>query len=396
MLRPRTLLWILLAVIAVGALAYGFMFKQVDAAVSHAERGDFRVTIREEGRTRLKDRFVIDAPVQAETRRIELEVGDRVEEGQALVTLVPTASTPLDPRSRAEARERVSAAEASLTAARERIEAARAESDYAEARDRRMERLFGSGEVSREQRDQAEAEQRRTAASLRSAEFSAKVAEHELAQARAALRSVTQGSRGGETMTLKSPVAGAVLRVHHESAGVVRASEPLIEIGDPLALEVEVDVLSHHAVQIGQGMRVEFERWGGDRPLEGQVRVVEPVGFTKISALGVEEQRVWVISDFTDDAEDWRRLGDGYRVEAVFIVWEGEDILQVPTSALFRQGDDWAVFAVEGGRAEIRVVEIGRRSGLATEIVSGLEPGETVLSHPTDQIEEGVRIRERD
>jgi HlyD family secretion protein len=186
-----------------------------------------------------------------------------------------------------------------------------------------------------------------------------------------------------------------VLKRFRESEGVVNAGDSLLEIGSPRTLEVEVEVLSFDAVRISPGTRVFFERWGGEKPLEGRVRTIEPFGFTKVSALGVEEQRVLVIADFTDPRELWERLGDGYRVEAVFVLWENEDVLQVPASTLFRYADGWAVFVIEEGRARRRVVEVGHRSGLTAEIVSGLTASERVIPHPGNEIEDGTELTVR-
>ena len=189
-----------------------------------------------------------------------------------------------------------------------------------------------------------------------------------------------------------SPVTGRILSLIRESEGVVNAGQPLIEVGDPGLLEVEVEVLSADAVKITPGTEVRFERWGGEGALDGVVRIVEPVGFTKISALGVEEQRVSIVADIVSPAEQWQRLGDQYRVDAVFIVWRGDNVLHVPSSALFRNGQGWAAFVVEDGVARMREVEVGQRSGLRAEIRSGLTAGETVIVHPDDSIEDGTSI----
>jgi HlyD family secretion protein len=261
----------------------------------------------------------------------------------------------------------------------------------------RIKRLYGAGTATRDALDRAEAETRRTQARRRSAEFAVEVARFELEATRTALRysAAETVPANPETVALRAPVDGRVLKIERKSEGVISAGQPLIEIGDPHALEVEVDVLSADAVRIAPGTRVLFERWGGERPLEGRVRTVEPAGFTKISALGVEEQRVWVIADITSPPEVWERLGDGYRVEASFILWEAQDVLQLPASALFRQADGWSVFIVENGKARRHSVQIGQRSGLTAEILSGLAEGETVIVHPGDTVEDGTRIRLR-
>jgi HlyD family secretion protein len=208
----------------------------------------------------------------------------------------------------------------------------------------------------------------------------------------------TAGSNGtppGETVPVRSPIDGVILKAPHECEGPVRTGEPLLEVGDTAALEIEVDVLSADAVRIKPSMKVLFDRWGEAKSLEGIVRTVEPVGFTKVSALGVEEQRVLIISDFTSPFEQWQRLGDGYRVEARFIIWHEDNILQVPASSLFRFQDGWAVFIMEGGRAIRRTVEIGQQNGLVAQILEGLQAGDQVIDHPSDEVENGIRVRER-
>jgi HlyD family secretion protein len=194
---------------------------------------------------------------------------------------------------------------------------------------------------------------------------------------------------------VRAPVGGSVLSVLHRSRGAVREGEPLLEIGDSRSLEVETDVLSSDAVRIRPGSRVRFTRWGGEGTLEGKVRTVEPAGFTKVSALGVEEQRVLVISDFVSPPGTWETMGDGYRLEAEFILWEGENVLQVPSAALFRHGEGWAVFAMDGGRARVKAVEVGERTGRGAQILSGLSEGQSVVVHPSEQVHDGVRIRAR-
>ncbi len=208
--------------------------------------------------------------------------------------------------------------------------------------------------------------------------------------------SAAEHSPGNEkAVIVRAPVSGSVLKLHHESEGVVSAGEPLLDIGNPRSLEVKAEVLSTDTVKIKKGTSVVFERWGGDKPLSGVVRVVEPAGFTKVSSLGVEEQRVLVIVDITSPREAWQRLGDGYRLDASFIIWEGDNVLQVPASALFRKGDGWALFVVEHKRARMKAVEIGQRNGLAAEIVKGLAEGEHVIVHPGDTVRDGVRVRAR-
>jgi HlyD family secretion protein len=388
---------IVLVLLVVAAIVYGLWPRPVSVDVATVKRGALQVTVDEEGKTRVVDRFVISAPVPGYVRRIELKVGDAVKREDVLVKIEPLRSVILDPRSRAEAQAQVAAAQAALLAAQEDVEAAQAEADYAAAQLQRYRLLVPKGYVSLEALQQAEAAARRTRARHTSAEFAVQVAKHELEAARTALRySVAQGEkRATEEALVRSPVDGRVLKVARESEGVVQAGEPLLEIGDPDSLEVVVDVLSADAVRISPGTRVLFERWGGGAALEGWVRRVEPVGFTKISALGVEEQRVLVLADFASPVEQWRRLGDGYRVEAKFILWESYDVLRVPTSALFRHRDDWTVFVVENGRARLRPIKLGQRGGLAAEVLSPLREGDLVVVHPDDLIEDSTRISVR-
>ncbi len=388
----RKLGWVLGAGLVVVAIAMGFMPSAVLVDTAAVERGVFEVTVREEGKTRVVERYVVSSPVSAYARRVELEVGDDVTEGEVLVYLEPLRSQVLDPRSRAAAEARVSAAQAGLLVAQQNVDAAEADADYAVSDLERVRQLQERGAMSRTALDLAEAAALRTAARLESSRRAVEVAEYEVEAAQTALRySAEQG--GGEPVPVYSPVTGRVLSRVRESEGVVSAGMPLIEVGDPGLLEVEVEVLSVDAVKIEPGTPVRFERWGGEGELEGAVRIVEPVGFTKISALGVEEQRVRVVVDFTSPPQVWSRLGDQYRVEAVFIVSRGDDVVNVPTSALFRHQDGWAVFAAVDEVARLRPVEVGRRAGLRAEIVTGLQEGETVIVHPDDSIRDGSEIR---
>jgi HlyD family secretion protein len=395
--RRKIVLLAILAAVAL-AVAYGFMPRPVAVDALEVRRGPMSVTIEEEGKTRVIDRFVVSAPVAGFARRIELNAGDPVKRGQVLVALEPLRAEVLDPRKRAEAEARVKAAEAALKEAEEEMAASRASADYAEAELRRIQGLHEKGYVSMGEFEQAETDARLAGARLRSLGFAVDVARFELEAARTALLYSAAEGTGGlkRRVAISSPVHGRVLKVQHESEGVVAAGEALIEIGDPRALEVEVEVLSDDAVRIGPGTRVLLERWGGAGPLEGRVRAVEPAGFTKVSALGVEEQRVLVISDIVSPPERWERLGDGYRVEARFILWEGEDVLQAPSSALFRHEEGWAVFVMKNGRALRRQVETGRRSGLSAEVLSGLSEGEMVIPHPDRSIEDRTRVKLRE
>jgi HlyD family secretion protein len=394
LLRRRLFLAAIAVLIAVG-LFYGFRPQPVAVDLGAASRGPLRVTVEQEGKTRVIDRYVISAPVAAYAQRIDFEVGDSVEKGAPVVRLEPMPAEVLDPRQQAAAEARVAAAKAAVKAAQQNVDAAKAGADLAQKELQRIKKLRADGHIGQDAVDKAVAEAERSRAQLRSAQFAVDTARYDMEAAQTALRYAAQPAAGKEPIMVRAPVAGRVLKIPRKSEGVVAAGQALMEIGDPRALEVEVDVLSADAVRLHPGTKVEFERWGGDGKLEGKVRVVEPVGFTKVSALGVEEQRVWVIVDFTSPASQWQSLGDGYRVEASFILWEGNDVLQVPASALFRDGDKWALFVVQRGKAVKREVKVGQRNGLRAQIVSGINAGDSVIVHPDDQVHDGVRVEAR-
>ena len=383
---------VILAVVL--GIVWGYWPRAVPVEVAEVRRAPMQVTVDEEGRTRVRDRYVVSAPVPGYVRRIELDVGDSLDAGQTIVEMEPLRSTVLDPRSRAEAEARVAAARSALAGARADVTAAEAEAEETKSEFERRERLGALERVSEEEVERASTRMRQAQASLRAARYAVEVARYDLDAANTALEfSAAQASGDpAETVIVRAPVPGSVLKLHTESEGVVAAGQPLIEIGDPSNLEVEVDVLSKDAVRIAPGTRVLLQRWGGDEDLEATVRTVEPTGFTKVSALGVEEQRVLVIADIVSPPERWQRLGDGYRVEAVFVVWSEPDVLSVPTSALFRDDGNWAVFAVRGGRATVARVEVGQNNGLEAQILSGLDAGDAVIVHPDDEVTDGVAV----
>jgi len=387
----------LIALLVIGLLVWGFWPRPVLVEVVAAKRAPLTVTVEEEGRTRVIDRYVVSAPVDGVACRIQLDVGDRVAQGQVLLSIAPLESPVLDPRSRAEAEARVAASESALEASRHKAEAAKATAAFYTAEVKRLRPLAGKGVISREALDKAEMEVRTANAALRSATHAVDVSKYELEAARTALKysAAIHSGDPAERVLVRSPITGSVLKIPRECEGPVRTGETLLEIADPALLEVEVDVLSADAVKIKPGTQVLFERWGGDGPLKGVVRTIEPGGFTKISALGVEEQRVLVIADFVSPPELWQRLGDGYRVEARFVLWYGDDVLQVPASSLFRFNNGWAVFVVENGRAKRREVSVGRRTGLAAQILDGVQRGEVVIVHPSDEVEDGRRVMQR-
>lgn len=385
---------LVLAGLAVAALVVrAYMPKPVLADLASVVRGPLLVTVDEDGRTRVKDRYVVSAPIGARMARVEFEAGDVVKAGQVVARLFPSAAPILDARTRAEAEARVAATLAARGQANAVLVRAGADLGYAQKELARKRSLAERDIIAREALDRIELRVQDAEAGLTSAEFGVRVAAQELEMARAALRRFTGRGDDRDAFEIACPVDGVVLKVLTESEGVVQAGTALLEVGDPGRLEVAVDVLSQDAVHVTPGARVAVVRWGGGRALDGHVRLVEPSAFTRVSALGVEEQRVWVVIDLDAPREMWASLGDGYRVEVRIVVWESSDVLKAPTSALFRRGDGWAVYRVEDGTARLRRVETGKRNGLEAEVISGLEAGDTVIVYPSDAVEEGVAIR---
>jgi HlyD family secretion protein len=370
----------------------------VPVDVAQVERGTLEVTVDEEGKTRVRDRFSITAPVAGRVERILLHQGDAIETGTVAARIHPL---PLDPRTRAEATARLAAAEATRREADAGVERAGAALDQATRAATRARGLASKGVLSSQDFELAELAESLRQKELEASTFAARAAEFDVEAARAALLApeveadgvVVPGDGGlPSCVELRSPIDGRVLRVLEESERFVRVGEPLVELGDPSALEIVIDVLSTEAVKVKAGNRVRIEDWGGEGTLDARVRMVEPSGVTKISALGVEEQRVNVIADFVGRSED---LGDGYRVEARIVVWEGRNVVHAPRSSVFRRGTAWNVFVVEGGRARRREIEIGARGAFEIEVVRGLEPGETIIVYPDDRIDDAVRVQPR-
>ncbi|QFS87401.1 MULTISPECIES: efflux RND transporter periplasmic adaptor subunit [unclassified Marinobacter] len=392
----KRLFWSLMAALIVVTFAFILRPEPVWVDLSTAQRGPLEVTVLEEGKTRVKDRYLVSSPVTGFVHRLELDVGDTVIPGELLTLIDPMPASILDARSRAEAEARVAAARSALQSIRQKAAAAEADADFSQQEYQRLLALKPSSFVSDEQLQQARTTAARAQAILRSARFDEEVASHELAAAQTRLQvsSAANGGKPAERVAVRSPIHGAVLGLVRKSEGIVQAGEPLLELGDPGTLEVVVDVLSFDAVKLEPGLATRLTGWGGPT-LDAVIRRVEPVGFQDVSALGVEEQRVKVIADMLSPHEHWQLLGDGYRVDAEFILWQAEDTLQVPASALFRHNNGYAVFKVTGDRANIQPVETGPGNGLSTVILSGLNEGDRVVRHPGRGLDDGDRIRVR-
>ena len=394
MFRTLTDRRVLLSAALVGGLtAVALWPRPVDVDLATVSRGALVVTVDEEGRTRVRDRFVVAAPVAGRVLRIELEPGDRVSRGDPIARLQPEQPALLDARTRAEASAAVRSAEAVLGHARAEEQRARAALAQAQRELTRTRNLTAAGVTTKQDLDNRELDASMAAEALNAAVFAVRAAAADLERARA--RVATSSGGDGGAVIVRAPIGGVVLQRLRESESVVPAGEPLVAIGDPQQMEVVTDLLSTDAVRVQPGARATIEQWGGDEALPATVRRVEPGGFTKVSALGVEEQRVNVVLDLGDSGESCAVLGDAYRVEARIVLWEGTDVLKVPTSALIREKTRWAVYVADKGRARLTTVDIGHQTGQEAEVISGLSEGATVIVHPGDLVRDGVRISDR-
>jgi HlyD family secretion protein len=355
-------------------------------------RGPLTVHVSEEGKTRIRNRYIVAAPVAGNMRRVVLKPGDPVEAGVTVITTIePVAAPLLDPRARTQAEAVVAMHEASRQRAAESLQAAHAALKLAESDRDRMRSVTYDGTLSDSDRDRMEAEASIKAAEVRAMEFSLQVIDYELAQARAVLERPADGG-AGNLIEVKSPVSGRVLNVMQESETVAAPGMAILEIGDPADLEIEAEILSRDAVAIQPGDPVEIEQWGGEESLKARVRRVEPAAFTKISALGVEEQRVIVLCDLLDPPESAQALGDRFRVEVRVAVWHDDDVLVAPAGALFREGNACKTFIHQNGRARLTAIDAGRSDGRLTQVLSGLNEGDKLLLHPPDTVVDGSRV----
>lgn len=425
----RRLLPITVALIVVAAVVYAFLPQPVRVDLSKVTRGPLAVSVDERGKTRIKDRYVVSSPLAGRLSRIELLPGDNVEAGKTVVAVIePGDPALLDPRAVAEAEARVKAAEARLSQAGTALEQSTAALQFAEGDLGRVRELRTHGGSTLHSEEEASMRYRMRSEEARGARFAEEIARFELEQAKAALMRTTprieptsvnglvarlnttsasapsrnpppadpsKHPNGDWFFQIRSPINGRVLKKYQESSTIITPGTQLLQLGDPENLEIEVDVLSADGVRISPGDKVLLEQWGGEKPLAGRVRLVEPSAFTKVSSLGVEEQRVNVIIDFEDPPEKRRTLGDAFRVEAKIIIWESPDVLRVPIGALFRHDNDWAVFAIRNGRARLQVLKIGHRNSLNAEVLEGLSEGDEVVMHPSDQVVDGVRVVRR-
>lgn len=398
--KRRLVFWGPFAILLAVGFAWLFRPQPVPVDLHTVQSGPMRVTIDEDGETRIRDVFVVSAPVAGNKRRITHKAGDPVEANKTVIaSIVPNEPALLDPRSVTQARAAVEAAQAALELARAEVRRAESELGYAQSELQRIRRLARSGNVSESEQDRAEREMRSRQAQLEEAQARLSINEFELERARAALMppgGVREEQDGLDSVNVYSPVDGRVLRILAESESVVAAGMGLAEIGDPGNLEIVVDLLSADAVKVEAGQEVEIHDWGGEDSITGVVRRVEPYGFTRVSALGIEEQRVNVIIDIKPPREQWRSLGHGFRVETRIILWQSDDVLKIPLAPLFRHGDDWAVYKVLDGTARLQVVEVGRRNGTEAQILDGLVEGERIVLYPGNLVHDGTEVVQRE
>ncbi len=391
LLNPR----LLSAAAAVGGLlAVALWPRAALVEVASVSRGPLVVTVDEEGVTRVRDRYIVSSPVAGRILRIELEPGDAVTRGQIVARLRAEAPPLLDERTRAEAQAAAESARAALGRARADEQRIRATLVQLQRELGRIRELAQSRVVSSQELEAREADAKVAEELVNAAVFAVQASTSELQRANARL-APTNPDRVGRVVTVNAPVDGVVLKRVRESESMVPAGDPLLEIGDPHRLEIVSDLLSTDAVRVKPGARAIIEQWGGDQTLAATVRRVEPAGFTKISALGVEEQRVNVVLDFVDPSAASAALGDAYRVEVRIVIWEAPAVLKVPTSALFREGDRWAAYRVDGDRARRTLVGVGHQTGREAEVTSGLSDAAPVILHPGDTLTDGARVKPR-
>jgi len=392
--------WLVIASIALIAVGWWMLRPQpVAVDLSPVTRGRLQLTVRDDGRTRIREKYVVSTPVAGRLIRIDLKPGDSVFAGETVLGVIePTDPSLLDPRALAEAQAREKASEARLSQVEPRQQLAQQRLKFTEAELQRVRSLAAKNAIGQQMLDEASLAHETAVAEHTEAAFSREIAEYELKMARAVLMHTNPSASYPEVeafrFPIQAPISGKVLRVLQESATIVQAGEPLLELGDPSDLEIEIDILSTDAVKVKPGAKVFIEHWGGDHPLVGRVRLVEPSAFTKISALGIEEQRVNILVDFERD-QDLGSFGDGYRLEASIVVWEQADVLKVPVGAIFRVASDWAVYVNDLGRASLRLVQLGQQNDQEAEVLDGLKEGTQVVVHPGDRVSEGTPLRQR-
>ncbi|WP_395374232.1 efflux RND transporter periplasmic adaptor subunit [Marinicella sp. W31] len=398
--KQRIVIWFLISLVVMAGLVYVMWPRPIFVDLDMISKGPLAVAIRDEGETRVHDIYNLSAPVTGRLRRIDLDVGDEVVISDTVVAEIePIDPEFLDPRSEAQAKADIQTAQSARDYAQAQVTQAQAELEFALSELTRMRDLVQKESISQREMDNAEREYKTRRAALATAQASLQMRNYELEKVEAILLSPTetQDLHGTcECLNIVAPVSGKVLKILHKSEGVITAGTPLLEIGNPNQLEIFVELLSSDAVQVENGQTVNISNWGGEEQLQGVVSRIEPIGFTKVSALGIEEQRVNVIIDFTSPLQQRRRLGHGYQVDVEVVLWESESVLKVPLTALFRdQQQQWSVFVEVQGKARKRQLQLGYMNSLNAEVLQGLKEGEVIVLHPNEKIRDGVQVRAR-
>ncbi len=385
--------WII-CIAVVGAVVYGLKPKPLVVETAEVKRGPLVVSVIEEGKTRIRHRHIVSPPISGYLRRVELRAGAPIVRGETLLAVIQASTSNfLDPRTKAEAEARIKTAEAIRETRQADLDRTSAALELAEKQLERQEKLLKTGASAMQEYDIAAAEAQVRQREKNAAEFAVRAAASDVDVARAALLQAQAPSADqAKPIEIIAPIDGFVLNVYEESARPVTPGMPIMEVGDPNDLEAEIELLSSDAVGVAPGADVLIEQWGGENPLRGKVSVVEPGGFTKISSLGVEEQRVKVRVDFLDPIPAGHTFGDRYRVEARIVTWKGDDVLQIPTGALFRKGNQWMTYVEEGGISKEVKVSIGKNSGVSAQVLEGVQPGQKVILHPPDKVKEGAKV----
>jgi HlyD family secretion protein len=388
----KRIIYAAVALVIAGLIALGARPKPLGVQTAVVTRGPLRLTVDDDGKTRVRERYTVPAPVAGTLSRVELRAGDAVEPGTVIAQLLPLPSPLLDPRAREVAEAQVASTRDAQGQAQAAVARAKSAADLAQSNLSRDRHLVSQGALGATELEQVEADARMKDSELQSLRFAEQVAAHAVTQAQAALSRFDLKSGAADHLDVTSPVHGRVLHVLHADAGPVAAGTPIVEVGDLGSLEIVVDLLSQDAVSVRPGMTATLTHWGGADPIAARVRRVEPAGFTKLSALGVEEQRVNVLLDLDDPAAA-QALGDGFAVEVSILTWSSDSVLQAPTSALFRQGDGWVVFVVKDGRARIQPVKVGHVGPLRAEIKGGLAEGDVLVAHPPTSLTDRAKVR---
>lgn len=398
MRRFKRVVWILVGGILLIGLAWFAWPQPVPVDLAAVTRDSMEVTVDDEAKSRVKDIYTVSAPVVGKVLRNPTEVGDLVIADETIVAVMQsTRPSFLDIRSREELQAALAAAKAAETLADHEVHRITASLDYYRNELQRLEKLKVGETISAKALDEARFNVETNEAALGSAKAQLEVRRNERASIAARLANPSEADPEDDSsccIRLRAPVTGRVLAIFQESENVVQSGTPLVDIGDPRDLEVVAQLLSTDAVQIKEGASVRIDGWGGP-PLRGRVTRIEPAGFLKVSALGIEEQRVRTTIDFVDPPDAWSSLGHDYRVIVHVTVWKGDSVLTIPVGALFRTGEDWAVFTVKDGRAQTTIVKIDHRNARSAEVVSGLSEGDHVILHPSDRIADGVAVEKR-